>query len=84
MEDRSLQFASSVSFGLSATAVGIILGIVLTVLEISNIIHIGLFWATFSFWIVPATIISLSLIVLFVAGIFYIFETLKARRLRNE
>lgn len=49
--------------GLSLSTIGVITGIVLTVLEVTGVINIGIFWATFPFWIVPAA--SLALFIIF-------------------
>lgn len=41
---------------------GVILGAILSVLEGLEIIHIGWFWATFPFWIVPAVSLGFSIL----------------------
>lgn len=46
----------------SLFVIGVIIGIVLTILEAVGTINIGWFWATFPFWIVPAVEIGLLII----------------------
>lgn len=46
--------------------IGIITGIVLSILQGVHVIDIGWFWATFPFWILPAVDICLA-IILFIA-----------------
>lgn len=49
--------------------IGIITGIILCILQGVGTINIGWFWATFPFWIVPATSIAIFLVILIICGI---------------
>lgn len=53
---------------LPLSTIGVLTGIVLSVLQATNVINIGWFWATFPFWIVPALWFVFITIVLIVVG----------------
>ena len=46
----------------SLSGIGIVVGIVLSILQGLGTIDIGWFWATFAFWICPATELAIFLI----------------------
>lgn len=69
MSNKSVTYTAS----LSLSSIGIIVGIVLCILQGVGTINIGWFWATFPFWIVPATELSIVLIVILVSLIVAIF-----------
>lgn len=53
---------------LPLSSIGVLTGIVLSVLKGTGVINIGWFWATFPFWIVPALWFVFVLLILIVAG----------------
>ena len=61
-----------VQSGLSLSTIGILTGIVLSILQGVGTIKIGWFWATFPFWIIPAielAIFVVALIVILIVGL---------------
>lgn len=61
-----------VQSGLSLSTIGILTGIVLSILQGVGTINIGWFWATFPFWIIPAielAIFVVALIVTLIVGL---------------
>lgn len=49
------------------STIGVIVGVVLCVLQGIGKIDIGWFWATFSFWIVPAVSVSIVIVMMVIA-----------------
>ena len=67
MENNNKTTYAIVRTDISLTTIGIITGIVLSVLQGVGVINIGWFWATFPFWIVPAASLALFLILMIIA-----------------
>ena len=55
-----------VQSGLSLSTIGILTGIVLSILQGVGTINIGWFWATFPFWITPAIELAIFVVALLV------------------
>lgn len=53
---------------LPLSTIGVLTGIVLSILQGIGVINIGWFWATFPFWIVPALWFVFFLLLLIVVG----------------
>jgi len=64
MEERS---SITTTTTVSLSTIGIITGIVLCILQATGAINIGWFWATFPFWVIPATTITFIMVLFIIA-----------------
>lgn len=62
MQDKMDKVQTSISL----SGLGIVIGVILTILQGVGAIDIGWFWATFAFWIVPAVALFLVIILLLI------------------